>query len=585
MQSPCRRWTLVFNGEIYNYQDLKQEVEASGKYAHAFRGHSDTEVLLAAFSIWGVVPTLEKAEGMFAFALWDADRKRLCLARDRFGEKPLYYAWSNGTLLFGSEIHALKGYPGATFSVDESSLHSYFRYGYFPTPHTVYKEVRKLTPGYLLEVQESETFDEQPFWKIADHISAARGNPFRGTREDAVDSLDDLLSDAVRLRMISDVPLGAFLSGGIDSSLVVATMQRQSAKPIETFSIGFTEEAYNEAPFAEKVAKHLGTNHEQWIISPREAQEVIPTLGDVYDEPLADASQIPTLLVSTMARKKVTVALSGDAGDELFAGYDRYRWAQSVQKIAGSSPKVVQKAIGKVLGALPNASLEQAFSGLRKYLPADFHFNNPTDKLEKLARVLSSENIDEIYKIVASQWPNPGEVVSAGTERGPSARATAIPHALNDLLSRMMYFDTVTYLCDDVLTKVDRASMNRALEVRVPLLDRKILSLLWSLPPEWKLSDGQTKVLVRGLLKRHFPEKFFDRPKKGFSLPVDVWLKTGLRDWAETLLAETALADSRLFNVSAIRRTWQEHLAGTRNHQHKLWSVLQFQTWWFAQKK
>jgi asparagine synthase (glutamine-hydrolysing) len=584
MQSSCRRWTIAFNGEIYNYLQIKAEIEQSGKYSNGFRGHSDTEVLLAALSIWGVDATLEKIEGMFAFALWDGDQKRLILARDRFGEKPLYYAWSNQTLLFGSEIHALAAYPGANFTVDEDALHAYFRLGYYPTPLTVYKEVKKVTPGHYVEVQEGDSENEQPYWRLSDFVSHAVANPYEGTRAEAVSQLDQLLSDSVRLRMVSDVPLGAFLSGGLDSSLIVATMQRQSRRPIQTFCIGFTEDTYNEAPFARKVAAHLGCDHQEWIISAKEAQSVIPTLGQVYDEPLADASQIPTLLVSALARKKVTVALSGDAGDELFAGYDRYRWANKLQPVIASAPKQIQKALGKALQVIPGTVWEKTYAPLKAMLPAEYQWNNAGEKIDKLASVLSSQDFDAVYQVLVSQWATPADILVRGHEPDPSRRMRDVPNQVDSLVGKMMYFDLARYLPDDVLTKVDRASMHHGLEVRVPLLDRKIVSLLWSLPMEWKLHQGQTKVLARELLKQHFPEAFFQRPKRGFSLPVDIWLRTGLKDWAETLLSEKALNQSGLLNTQTIRKIWQEHAAGLQNHQHKLWSVLQFQTWWDARK-
>jgi len=585
MHSPDRRWSIVFNGEIYNYQALKQEVESSGKYPFSFRGHSDTEVLLAAIHVWGIQEALKRTNGMLALAAWDAKRKSLFLARDRFGEKPLYYTLRNGTAIFGSEIKALQGYPGIQFEVDESSLHSYFRFGYFPTPYTVYKEVRKLTPGCYLELRDGKAPQETPYWDPGQQILHARMRPYLGSLLKAVEELDSLLSESVRLRMVADVPLGAFLSGGIDSSLIVAEMQRQSRRPVQTFCIGFEEESYNESPYAKKVAQHLGTDHTDWILKVDEAQKLVPSLGDIYDEPLADASQIPTLLVSRLARKKVTVALSGDAGDELFGGYDRYRWADSVQRTVGQSPEWIRRSLGTLLGRVPQPLVENTYNKIQEMLPEDYRWNNPGEKIQKLAAVLSTNEADEIHRALVSQWGNPHELISQGTERAPENRVKAIPAELRDLVSRMMYLDLVTYLTDDVLVKVDRASMYCGLEVRVPFLDPKVVHFLWSLPPEWKLSQGKTKVIVRELLMRHFPEAFFNRPKKGFSLPVDIWLRTGLREWAESLLSDSALAASGQLRIPVVQRYWKEHLSGRQNHQHKLWSVLQFQNWWFAQKR
>ncbi len=584
MQSPDHRWTITFNGEIYNYAEIKLAVESSGKYPHPFRGHSDTEVLLAAICIWGVEEAIQKANGMFAFAAWDSENRKLFLSRDRFGEKPLYYANWKGAWIFGSEIKALQGYPGTQFRIDESALQSYFRFGYFSAPHTIFREVTKLTPGYYLELADGQSVVEKPYWSVEKRLLHARENAFKGTLEEAETHFEKLLKDSVQKRMISDVPLGAFLSGGMDSSLVVAMMQKQSSKPIQTFSIGFTEQAYNEAPYAKKVSEHLGTDHTEWVISPKEAQEIVPQLGDIYDEPLSDPSQVPTLLVSALARKKVTVALSGDAGDELFGGYDRYRWADSVQNTLGRSPKFVQQSLGKLIGLLPTGVWETAYQKLQTYLPPEFRWNNPTEKLNKLALVLSSGKADEIYRALVSQWPQPEMLVSKGQEYPSGVRAGSIPPKINDLVSRMMYFDLTTYLADDVLQKVDRASMSKGLEVRVPLLDPQIVEFAWSLPVNWKLHRGQTKILLRKVLKHHFPENFFRRPKKGFSLPVDVWLRTGLRDWAESILSEEALRESGYLNIPLVRKYWKEHLSGNQNHQYKLWSVLQFQTWFSANK-
>jgi asparagine synthase (glutamine-hydrolysing) len=580
MHGAAGRFVLAFNGEIYNHLALRAELAASAAGAPAWRGHSDTETLLAGFEVWGIEATLERCIGMFAFAAWDCERAQLTLGRDRLGEKPLYYGWQGEgeqpVLLFGSDLKALRAHPAFAAAVDRDALRLLMRLGYVPAPHSIYEGIAKLAPGCLvtLSLQQREAAP-RPYWS---GLAAARdgvATPFAGSDSEAVDTLERLLTDAVGQQMVADVPLGAFLSGGIDSSTVVALMQAQSARPVKTFSIGFREQSHDEAEHARSVARHLGTEHTELYVSADEALDAIGELGTIYGEPLADDSQIPTWLVARMARQRVTVALSGDGGDELFCGYGSYHLAGRLWQRMARVPLPLRQAGAAAIGALS----PERWSALARLLPGQRGGVNVGDKLHKGARLLTSASADALYHDLVSHWHEPGTVVIGGSE--PSTLFDGSSAQLNglDALQRRMAIDLLTYLPDDILAKVDRASMHASLETRVPLLDHRVVEFAWRLPQSLKVRDGQTKWVLRQVLYRHVPRAMVDRPKMGFSVPIADWLRGPLRGWAETLLAPARLAREGYFHPAPIAQAWQEHLSGKRNWQRQLWIVLMFQVW------
>jgi asparagine synthase (glutamine-hydrolysing) len=573
MHSADGRYVITFNGEIYNYRDIRRELEAAGR---SLRSDSDTEVLLEACALWGVEVAIERAIGMFAFALWDRTTRTLVLARDRLGIKPLYYAATEDRLLFASQLKAFRADPGWRPSVDQDAVVGYLRHAYIAQPSTIYREARKLPPGHILTVRQGVAATPKCFWDLRGiAVAGQRRNDPEPDEDEAVERLDALLRSSVKLRMIADVPLGAFLSGGIDSSTVVALMQAQSTRPVKTFSIGFHESGYDEAACAKKVAAHLGTDHTEFYVEPRHALEVIPQLAEWFDEPFADSSQIPTYLVSELTRKHVTVALSGDGGDELFAGYNRYFWAERVARAAGVVPRPLRGASAAALRALA----PQTWSNLFAFVPATWRPALPGDKLHKIATLLDDPSPDAIYRRLVSQWERPDEVAAAGREPlGPLWDAT-IARDFPDMIPRMQYLDMVTYLPDDILTKVDRATMAVGLEGRVPLLDHRVVAYAWSLPLRFKLRGGNSKWLLRRVLDRYVPRPLVDRPKMGFGVPIDAWLRGPLREWAETLLSPARLAADGFVRAEPVRRAWREHLEGTRNWQYPLWTVLMLQAW------
>ena len=573
MHSADRRFVITFNGEIYNYRDIRRELQAAG---HSMRSDSDTEVLLEACALWGVEAAIERAIGMFAFALWDRKTRSLTLARDRLGIKPLYYAASPERILFASQLKAFRPAPHWKPTIDEDAVVGYLRHAYIAQPRTIYREAEKLAPGHILTLREGSTPSPKCFWDLRGIAVAGqrRNDPVPDPRE-AADRLDALLRDSVKLRMIADVPLGAFLSGGIDSSTVVALMQAQSARPVKTFSIGFHESGYDEAHCAKQVAAHLGTDHTEFYVEPRHALDVIPHLADWFDEPFADPSQIPTYLVSELTRKHVTVALSGDGGDELFAGYNRYVWAERLARAVNLVPRPLRGASAAALRALA----PQTWNRLFGFVPAAWRPALPGDKLHKITTLLDNPQPDAIYRRLVSQWERPEEVAAAGREpRGPMWDPT-IARDFHDLVPRMQFLDMITYLPDDILTKVDRATMAVGLEGRVPLLDHRVVAYSWSLPLEFKLRGGRSKWLLRQVLDRYVPRSLIDRPKMGFGVPIDAWLRGPLREWAESLLAPARLASDGFVRVEPVRRAWREHLEGSRNWQYPLWTVLMLQAW------
>lgn len=596
MESSCGRYVMVFNGEIYNHLELRKELErlsstgglgaGSGPHAIAWRGHSDTETVLAAFARWGVRKTLEQCVGMFALALWDRQTRTLTLVRDRLGEKPLYYGWQSGAFLFGSELKALKANPAFQAEIDRGALTLLLRHNYIPAPYSIYQGIRKLWPGtYLQLALDSEHYrsqilpEPQPYWSVQHAVELGQGELMNGGDADAVDRLDRLLRDAVRQQMVADVPLGAFLSGGIDSSTIVALMQAQSVRSVKTFTIGFHEMDYNEAEHAKAVARHLGTEHTELYVTPQEALEVIPRLPLLYDEPFSDSSQIPTFLVSRMTRRHVTVSLSGDAGDELFGGYNRYLLADSISRLLAVFPRAVRRGAARGIMTASPAMWSRAYEWIAPLLPAKVRFTQAGDKAHKLATVLGAASDEKIYHRLISHWENPAEVVIGTSEPPTLLTSPETWPAVDSLEHRMMALDTMSYLPDDILAKLDRAAMGASLETRVPMLDHRVVEFAWRLPLSMKIRNGQGKWILRQVLYKYVPRDLMERPKMGFGVPIDSWLRGPLRDWAEMLLDESRLRREGYLHPGPIRKKWSEHLSGRHNWQYQLWDVLMFQAW------
>ena len=567
---------LTFNGEIYNHHDLRAELMAAG-WTGGWRGHSDTETLLAAIQTWGVPASLARLTGMFAFALWNKKRQVLTIARDRAGEKPLYYGHSGETFLFGSELKALVVHPDWKGEIDRNSLTLYMRYGYVPAPHSIFKSIFKLPPAHFVEVGKDQTGPIIPkcYWdlgKVAQNGMAAR---LEDAPDAIVDQLDARLRAAVGKQMEADVPLGAFLSGGIDSSTIVALMQAQSSQPVQTFTIGFDVPGYNEAENAKAVAAHLGTKHTELYLTPQDALDVVPRLPEIWDEPFADSSQIPTLLLAQMTRQHVTVALSGDAGDELFCGYNRYGQGYSLHRKLRSMPGPLRQMASAALSAVPAHAMDK----LVQRLPARFRYPAVGDRLHKLARVINRAEGPEFYRALVSQFQDPADLVLHGAEPSTVLTRPEDWPDFTDFRECMMYLDTLTYLPDDILTKVDRASMAVSLETRVPFLDHDLIEWVWRLPMDVKLRNGQTKWALRQVLQRYVPSALVDRPKMGFGIPIEHWLAGPLKDWASALLGERLLREQGYLNVPMVRKMWTDHCSGKHRWHHQLWTVLMFQAW------
>ncbi len=573
MHSAHERFVIVYNGEIYNHLELKRKLTSTGN-AVKWRGHSDTEVILAGFEAWGVHYTVEQMVGMFAIVVWDRQSKLLYLIRDRLGEKPLYYGWLGKHFVFASELKSLRAHPAWQLDVDPNAVALLMRYNCIPAPYSIHTNIRKLEPGHMLILNSEQAITDVAYWQLKDVINNPRKSYTFTSPQQAVDVLETNLKNTIKQQMMADVPVGAFLSGGIDSSTIVALMQTQSVQPVKTFTIGFTGDHYNEAEYAAAVAKHLHTQHTELYLSPDHVREIIPNLANLYDEPFADSSQLPTYIVAKLAREQVTVSLSGDGGDELFAGYNRYTWVQKIWRTIEFLPLPLRIALQKFILLLPPQYWNKVFALLQPLLPHNLiNFGtNPGDKLHKLADILNSKSPFVIYQKLLSHWDTQN---STGLLRDLTQDLISQPITAN-----MMYIDTMRYLPDDILVKVDRAAMAVSLETRIPFLDHNIVELAWAIPMEYKIRYGQSKWVLRELLKRHVPESLFTRPKMGFGVPIDAWLRGPLQEWAQDLLTPGMLAKHNLLDANLVQQKWREHLSGVRNWQYHLWDVLVFQAWY-----
>lgn len=579
MHSASGRFVITFNGEIYNFKTLRQELENAGQ---RFRGHSDTEVMLAAFEQWEVEAAVKRLVGMFAFGLWDRQARALYLCRDRLGEKPLYYGWCGKSFLFGSTLNALRAHPHWQGEVDRDALALFLRHDYIPAPYSIYRGLHKLPPGTLLKLtyaqaEQRQTPPPTAYWSARQAAEQGAANPLRCSAAEAVEQLDQLLRASVAGQMIADVPLGAFLSGGIDSSTIVALMQAQSTQPVKTFTIGFNEPGFNEAEFAKEVAQHLGTEHTELYLPPAAALDVIPQMPAMYDEPFADSSQIPTYLVAQLARQHVTVSLSGDAGDELFCGYPRYLKAQAAYERVARVPAALKKTAASGLALMEDfAELATGDAPAGWLAKLKFHAGEWEQKL-------AAERSELLYHHLESRWEEPAAVALHAREPLTALTDETRTAQLPTYLERLMYLDAISYLPDDILVKVDRATMAVSLESRVPLLDHRVVEFAWRVPLSMKLRDGQTKWLLRQVLYRYVPPELIERPKRGFAIPLESWLRGKLRDWAEALLSEKRLREEGFLHAPLVRAKWQEVLTGAqigwRNAAEQIWTVLMFQEW------
>jgi asparagine synthase (glutamine-hydrolysing) len=578
MESRCRRYVIVYNGEIYNHLHIRVLLKEERRDV-AWRGHSDTETLLTAIEVWGLEHTLKIIQGMFAFAIWDKQQKALYLARDRVGEKPLYYGWQDDTFLFGSELKALKAHPDFKSKIDRGALTLFLRHNYVPGPYSIYKGIKKLPAGTFLKIETGNEAGIQkgqekpePYWDFAQVAKSGLESPFAGGESEALKVLEEKLGSAVAGQMLSDVPLGALLSGGVDSSLICALMQSQNGSAVKTFTIGFDAQAYNEAEHASAVAKHLGTEHTELYIQPDDALDLISALPQMYDEPFADSSQLPTHLVMQMVKQHVTVALSGDAGDELFGGYNRYSHAPKVWNTFGRLPQFVRGGVAAALRAVPAASINR--------LSSVFGTAQLGDKAHKLGQKLKHiDNIDDLYMNLVSEWGDVNSLVLGSEEPPYLLNSREQWPDIENPVERMMVLDSLSYFPDDILVKVDRAAMAVSLETRAPFLDKDVIEFAWQLPLNMKIKNGQGKWILRQLLDKYVPRELIERPKMGFGIPLDDWLRGPLREWAEELIDEARLGREGYFRPEPIRRVWVQHLTGRENYGYRLWSVLMFQSW------
>jgi len=574
MISSDGRYVIVFNGEVYNFPELRKQLQSLG---YSFCGHSDTEVMLSAICEWGVLEATKRFNGMFAFAVWDRQGRVLHLGRDRIGEKPLYYGWCGHTFIFASELKAFKVHPDFQPEINRDALALFLRFSYIPAPYSIYQGIYKLPPATLLSWNGTAIHPQPvPYWSAKIAAESGVAYPFTGSENEAILHLEELLKDAVKMRMLADVPLGAFLSGGIDSSTIVALMQSQSQQPVKTFSIGFHEQDYNEAEYAKSVAQHLGTDHRELYVTSDEAMAVIPKLPSLYDEPFSDPSQIPTFLVSQLARNHVTVSLSGDGGDELFAGYKRYFLARSIWHKIGWIPQTVRHSTAKALTSVSAQTWNRGFEPINTILPAKLNFG---DKLHKLASILAVSHPDMMYVDLVSYLQEPEKVVIDSSQLNTVFSDGNFWASLPNFTERMMYLDLISYLPGDILVKVDRATMGVSLEGRIPFLDHRVVEFAGQIPLSMKIRGNQGKWLLRQVLYKYVPRELIERPKMGFGIPIGTWLRGPLRAWAEDLLDESRLRREGYFHPQPIRQKWDEHQNGDRNWQHHLWLILMFQAW------
>ena len=573
MHSVSGNYVLIFNGEIYNHKYLRSELESISN--RNWLGHSDTETLLASIEEWGIENTLSKVKGMFAIALWDKRSKNLYLSCDRIGEKPLYYGWVNEQFVFASELKSIKQFPKFNNEIDRNSLAMFLRFNSIPAPYSIYEKIYKLEPGQIVKIHsKSNQIQKYSFWSIEEAHKKGNKNKFIGTSNEAVDKLEHLLSNAVSSQMQSDVPLGAFLSGGVDSSTIVALMQSCSSSKVNTFTIGFNSKDYDEAKQAAMVAKHIGTDHYDKYVTDSDALDVIPNLPNIYDEPFADSSQIPTFLVSEFAKQKVTVALSGDAGDELFGGYNRYIFSEKTINTVLKAPSIIKKLASKTIFSISEEKWTSLLGGF-----LNNSFANIGNKIHKTADILSSESIRDLHLKLVSQIYNPSEWLKNSNEYKSKLNDDIVRFEELNSIESMMAYDLISYLPTDILTKVDRAAMSVSLETRIPFLDLDVIEFSASLPIEFKIRNGVSKWALREVLYRHVPKELIERPKMGFGVPLAEWLRGPLKDWAESLLDEKRLHQEGFFNVEFVRDKWLEHLNGNRNWSFQLWNVLMFQAW------
>ena len=571
MLSDSTRYVIAFNGEIYNHEDIRREIEK--QLTINWRGHSDTETLLAGIELWGVELTLKKTIGMFAFALWDKESKTMFLARDRFGEKPLYYTQQDDLFLFGSELKSFRANPDFKADVSRDSLSLLMRHNYIPAPYSIYESVFKLMPGTFAVLTDGK-LTIQKYWSAMDSFNTAENDLMK--ESEVASHLEYTLKNAIKRQMMADVPLGAFLSGGIDSSLIVALMQSMTDRPVKTFSIGFNEDEYNEAHYAKEVAKHLGTEHAELYVSAKDALDVVEHLTDIYDEPFSDSSQIPTYLVSKMAKEYVTVSLSGDAGDELFCGYNRYLMTAKTWDKLNKMPLLLRKGVAKVLLAVPT----DKWNSINRWIPSKYRMSNLGDKLHKAAGVITSRTIDELYKGLVSHWHNPKNIVLGSKEPLTVLTDKSRKPGLKNPILEMMALDTLSYMTDDILVKVDRAAMANSLETRIPFLDHTVFEAAWRIPLGAKLKGSSTKDCLKKILFKYVPKELIERPKTGFGIPLEQWLRGPLSGWANKLLDKQRLENEGFFDAEKISKMWGEHKSGQRNWQYLLWDVLMFQAWY-----
>jgi len=571
MVSSSNRYVITYNGEVFNAPELREELQNIGM---CFRGHSDTEVVLAACEAWGIQNACSRFNGMFALAIWDSLEKKLILVRDRMGVKPLYWGIQNGILFFGSQLKSFKEHPLFQPKVSIDALSLYLKFNYITAPHTIYQHTYKVNSGHMVIIDNQLNSKEIPFWQVTDFVQR-EGNLSDIHEEEYIELLEALLKDSVQKRMMSDVPIGAFLSGGIDSSLVVSFMQHLSTNPIKTFSIGFEEQSYNESAYAKAVAQHLGTDHYELYLNANNALDIIPTLASFYDEPFADISQLPTYLVSKLAREQVTVCLSGDGGDELFCGYDRYQIAQKLYPFHKLLPHFIKTRLAQGLEYITPRQWEKMIA----LLPKTIQFSQIAEKAYKLSDVLNSQTQIDFFQSFVSIWNNPSSIIKPKGTWASNIYSYGIMSINDSPLALMPYLDMKTFLPECVLTKVDRASMALGLEVRTPILDYRIVELSCKFPVVAKIKKGKTKAPLRKILSKYIPNTLIERPKMGFSVPLGEWLREELRDWAETFLSKNALNQTGFLNAPYIHQKWEDHLSNKVNWQHQLWGILMFQQW------